>query len=175
MKRLSFVFIILAGVILFASCNDTETYAEQKERERNAINAFIVKKGINVISEEEFVKKDSTTDVSRNEFVLFENTGVYMQIVRKGCGKKMESGETATVLCRFNEYNLLTDSLMATNNNLYYSAIVDKMQVVNNSGTFTASFDTGSSALCLYYSAYYGSTKLAVPSGWLVPFRYINL
>lgn len=155
------------------SCDDEETYAEQKERERNAINAYIVKSGINVISESQFLAQDSTTNLDNNEFVLFENTGVYMQIVRKGCGAKLKNGETATVLCRFDETNLLTDSLQLSNNNLYWAAIVDKMTVNNTSGTFTAWFDSGSS---LMYEAYGSSrSSTSVPSGWLVPLTYIKL
>lgn len=155
------------------SCDDDETYADQKDREREAINAYIVKNGIKVISEQEFHAKDSVTDVSKNEYVLFENTGVYMQIVRKGCGKKLKNGETATILCRFDETNLLTDSLQLSNNNLYWSAIVDKMTVNNTSGTFTAWFDASSSLMYTAYGKSYGTT--AVPNGWLVPLTYINI
>ena len=159
----------LVGVVLMASCNDSETYADQKKRERAAIAQFISKNNIVTISEAEFKAKGNTTDLEKNEYVLFEISGVYMQIVRKGTGNPLKDGETATVLCRFNERNLLTDTLQLTNNSIYYSAIVDKMNVVNNSGTFTASFDTSSSCM---YSAY-GSAS--VPAGWLVPFTYINL
>ena len=31
-----------------------------------------------------------------------------MQIVRRGCGERIKNGESVNVLCRFNEYNLLT-------------------------------------------------------------------
>lgn len=92
-----------------------------------------------------------------------------MQIIDKGCGSKIKDGETVNVLCRFDEYNLLTDSLQYSNNNLYYAAMVDKMSVRNTSGTFTASFDTGSSVMYLVNSS------TSVPSGWLVPFTYVNI
>jgi hypothetical protein len=168
MRKVGYILTLLCAVILFTACNNTETYADQKNKERAAIKKYIEDNKINVISETEFYK-DSTTDVSKNEFVLFESTGVYMQIIRKGCGEKLKDGETATVLCRFIETNLLTDSIQLSNQVLSYSSIVDKMTVLNNSGTYTASFISGSS---LMYSAY-GS--LSVPSGWLVPLAYINL
>ncbi len=57
---------------------------DQLERETEAINSFIVKKRINVISEEQFAKQGNTTDATKNQYVLFPNTGVYMQIVEKG-------------------------------------------------------------------------------------------
>jgi hypothetical protein len=158
----------LAAIILssMVACHDSETYADQKKRERTAIRAFIEAQGINVISEKEFLK-DTITNVSKNEFVLFENTGVYMQIVRKGCGEKIKQGETANVLCRFNEYNLLTDSLFLTNNILAYSSYPDKMAVTNTLGTFTATFVSGT-----MMTAY---STTSVPAGWLIPLSYVNV
>ena len=156
---------MVGAVIALTACNDHETYADQKKRERTAIKAFIQDQNINVISEEEF-KRDTITDVSKREFVLFDNTGIYMQIVRKGCGEKIKSGETTNVLCRFNEYNLLTDSLIHTNNVLYYASLPDKMAVTNMLGTFTASFTSG------VMMSYYGSS---VPAGWLIPLSYVNV
>ncbi len=159
----------MAVLIAFMACHDSETYADQKDRERDAINAYIVKKGINPISEKQFEQQGYTTNLERNEYVLFDATGVYMQIVRKGCGEKLKDGEAATLLCRFTEYNILGDSVQLSNENLYYSGIVDKISVRNTSGTFTASFDTGSSLMARTYSS------ASVPQGWLVPLTYINI
>ena len=79
--------------MLLGSCKNVETYAEQKEKEFGAIQSFlkrdIVVKDrdgnivcnvgtIETISEEQFLAQDSTTDLSRNQYVLFNNTGVYM-------------------------------------------------------------------------------------------------
>jgi hypothetical protein len=169
MRKLSYLLLVLAGIMLIASCSNTETYADQKKKERSAINSFIADSSINVISEKTFFAQDSTTDVSKNQYVLFESSGVYMQIIRKGCGEKLKDGETATVLSRFIEYNILGDSLQLTNDVLYYSSIVDKMTVKNTSGTFTGSFISGSS---LMYSAY---SSASVPAGWLIPLAYVNL
>ena len=92
-----------------------------------------------------------------------------MQIVRKGTGEKLRSGETAPVLCRFTEFNIMADSVQLTNNVGYYGYLYDKMTVKNNSGTISASFVQGKS---LMYVAY---NSTSVPSGWLVPFRYVNI
>ncbi len=166
MKNLYCLLMATLAVLCMASCNDSETYADQKNKERAAIKAFIEAQGIKVISEQEF-KVDTITDVSKKEFVLFENTGVYMQIVRKGCGEKIKSGETVNVLCRFNEYNLLGDSLYLTNNVRYFSSLPDKMAVTNTLGTFTATFSSG------VMLTHYGTTS--VPAGWLIPLSYINI
>lgn len=166
MNRICFLFLAIAAMICFTSCDDNETYADQKKRERAAIKQFIIDHKINVISEEDF-KVDTITDVSKNEYVLFENTGVYMQIVRKGCGEKIKNGQTVNVLCRFKEYNVFTDSLILTNNNLYNSSLPDKMAVSNTLGTFTAQFTSG-----VMYTQYQSSS---VPAGWLIPLTYINI
>lgn len=170
MKKLKLVLFALLGIMALASCSDSETYADQKKKERSAINRYIADKNIKVISEAQFKAQDSTTDVSKNEYVLFENTGVYMQIERKGCGEKLKDGETSTVLCRFNEYNLLeSDTTMILTNIYQYVWLAEKMTVKNTSGTFSASFIKGSSLMYTTYSS------AAVPSGWLVPLSYINL
>lgn len=170
MKILKFALAALAGLMLVTSCSDTETYADKKKKERSAISRYIKNQNINVISEEKFFSQDSTTDVSKNEYVLFESSGVYMQIIRKGCGEKLKIGETATALCRFNEYNLLeSDSTLQLTNIYQYKWLVDKLNVNNNSGTINGSFISGSSLMYTRYG------QAAVPSGWLTPLSYVNL
>ena len=159
-----FALCILAACCL-ASCSDSETYADKKNKERSAISQYISEHGIKVISEEKF-NKDSTTNVENNEYVLFENTGVYMQIVRQGTGRKLLHGEAAELLIRFHEWNILGDSLQWSNINQTYAYLADKMVVYNSYGVFTASFTSG-----MMYSRY-GSY---VPSGWLVPLTYIKI
>lgn len=169
MRNLALAFIALFAAVTVISCDDTETYAEQKDRERAAISRFIADSAINVITETQFAEQGYKTDLSKNQFVLLKNSGVYMQIVREGCGEKIKDGETTTVLCRFSERNILTDSLQLTNDVLSFSSIVDKMTVTNTSGTFTASFIKNQSVMAMFY----GSTS--VSSGWLVPFTYIKV
>lgn len=170
MKTIKTIAIALLAIVAMASCSNNETYADQKKKERAAINRYIADQKINVISEATFYAQDSTTDVSKNQYVLFDNTGVYMQIERKGCGAKLKNGETATVLCRFYEYNILEgDSALQLTNITQYNWLVDKMTVKNTSGTFTASFLTGESLMYTRYSS------AAVPAGWLVPLTYVNL
>lgn len=169
MKKISLLFALFLSILSFTACSDNNTYADQLDRERESINAFIVKKGIRVISETEFNNQGKKTDVTKNEFVLFNNKGVYMQIVDEGTGEPLKKGEVATVLCRFSEYNLQTDTLQLTNNTLAYSGNVEKMSVRNTSGSFSAVFDASSSMM----STAYKST--AVPAGWLVAFPYVNI
>lgn len=170
MRKLGFLCLMLIGFMMIASCNNEETYADQKKRERSAINKYIADSAVNVISEDEFLK-DTTTDVKKNEWVLFESSGVYMQIVHRGSGKPLAYGESATVLCRFTERNLLTDSIQLSNV-LFpsVSQMPDKISVDNYSGTFRGSFDKSS----LMYRRY-GNGSTTVPQGWLVPLTFINI
>ena len=170
MKTLKFLALTLIAIVALASCSDSETYADMKKKERSAINRYIANQKINVISEDVFNAQNQTTNVDKNEWVLFDGTGVYMQIVREGCGKKLESGKTEKVLCRFNEYNILeSDSTLQCSNIYSYLLEVEKMTVKNTSGTFSGTFDKESS---LMYNTY---SSAAVPSGWLVPLTYIKL
>lgn len=174
--------------VLFVSCKDDETYAEQKEKERKAIQAFIARDPltlygandevlmstgrINAISQEQFEAQGMTTDVGKNEYVLFGSTGIYMQIVRKGSGEPLKHGESKRVITRYWEYNILGDSLQTASNVPYWATNPDIMDVSNNSGTITASFNTAINKGGAMYAAYATTT---VPTGWIVPLTYINL
>lgn len=146
----------------FQACDDTITYAEMKEREDDAINAFIRDSNIVVISQSEFYAQDSMTDVSRNEYVQLVS-GVYMQIVDKGI-----EGDTVRnydeILVRFSEYNILDQYLYYSNLGVPY--MVDSYRYTESSTSIAGIFLPDS----YYYNAT-GST--AVPAGWLVPWDYI--
>ena len=108
MKKIVFLLMTLAVVV--SSCNNYETYSDKKEKERNAISKFISDRNITVISEDQFKKQGETTDLTKNEFVKFDKNGVYLQIVRMGCGEKLEDKGKATIASRFMEYNIYADS-----------------------------------------------------------------
>ena len=70
MKKLVLLFLsLLAFSFAFQACDDSKTYAEMLEEEDDAIAAFIRDNDIQVISQTEFFNNDSTTDVSKNEYV----------------------------------------------------------------------------------------------------------
>ena len=138
---------LVLGAITITSCNENESYAKQLERQSESIDAFINKHKITVISESQFANQGYKTDTTKHQYVKFNNNGVYMQIVNEGSGEKLKKGETATVLCRFDETNLLTDTIQLTNRALAWDGMVDKMMVTNTSGTFTATFDASSSVM----------------------------
>ncbi len=168
MKKILYgIFSFFVAIVALTSCDDGETYAEQKEEEEKAINSYIKANDITVISESKFHEQGDSTSVENNEYVLFSSSGVYMQIVDKGCGEVLQKGEIKDVLVRFEEYNINYGYTQLYNNTNYFASVVDKMTVVNTSGTFSATFISG------LMMDYYGSSQ--VPSGWLVPLTYVNL
>ena len=169
MKKLAFVLFACVGLMIFASCSHSESYADEVKNERADISQYISKAKIKVISESEFYAQDSTTDTTKNEYVLFSKTGVYMQIIRKGEGQKIRNGETTDVICRYSEWNLSTDSLQSSNNIQYYTSVPDIMSVTKSSGTYTASFTSTNGVMYKMYSS------LSVPKGWLAPLDFINI
>ncbi len=193
-----FPLLLCAFACALASCNDEETYADKLKRERKQIEAFMqsgatvkdgdangyvlnVPGGMKTISESEFEQKGCTTDVSANEYVLFSNTGLYMQIVDKGGSQKakdaqkngqtlderLASGESNNVIVRYTEYSLATATVLTCNRYTEYEMKPDVMHVTNTSGTLSASFLEG-----LMYTTY---STAAVPTGWLTPLKYVNL
>lgn len=162
MKRYFFITIIAMFAALWCSCEDVETYAEMKEKERAHINDFIREQGIKVIDVETFTAQGDSTSVEKNEFVLFKDKGIYMQIVRKGQGRMMEDGDRGVFMARYLEYNIETGDTIS--GNLYASP--DYFTCKRNGDSFSASFTQG------YMMTTYNSS--AVPTGWLVPFSYIT-
>ena len=171
MKKFLFILIAFAAVLI--SCNNYETYGDKKDKERNAISKFIADSSIMVISESQFEQQGNTTNLARNEFVKLSKSGVYLQIVREGCGTMVEDGENVNLVCRFEEFDIMNDTLSLCNNTntlRYYgkglAAIPDIMKVSRKSGAYTASFTSG-----MMYNIY-GAT---VPAGWLVPLPYVKV
>jgi hypothetical protein len=179
MNKIIYTLLFVFAMMGLASCNDYETYADLKEKEQDAISNFISREGIQVIDESTFKNQGETTDTTRNQFVHMSRTGVYMQIVRKGCGSPLEDKKSISLLCRFMEKNLLTDSILIRNDqksSFYVTSLgryidtsqyVDKMYVTRNGTTITAMFESG------MMQTYHSSTS--VPGGWLVPLNYINV
>jgi hypothetical protein len=73
MKKPAFLLMAIVAIAgALASCSNSKTYAEQLEDERKAIKKYINENGINTITVDEF-EKDTTTDVSKNEYVCFSS------------------------------------------------------------------------------------------------------
>ena len=152
--------------VVVSSCNNYETYGDKKEKERNAISKFISDQNITVISEDQFNEQGQTTDISRNEFVKFDRNGVYLQIVRRGCGSELADGGQGTLVCRFVEMDILNDTIQTRNNTPPYASTPDMMFISRSTSVYSAQFLEG------VMMNVYGAT---VPAGWLVPMPFIKI
>ncbi len=156
--------LLLGGV--FQACNNDKTYAEMKEEERECITRYIEKQDIEVITMEQFFEQDTTTDVSKNQYVLFPDKGVYMQVEERGTGDELEENRRYEILVRYSEYRIYsngTDTIQTSNKT---SAYPDEFQVTKSNNSYSASFSKG-----VMYS-FYGPS---VPSAWLLPLEYVKV
>ncbi|MBR2239190.1 MAG: DUF4827 domain-containing protein [Prevotella sp.] len=169
MRKAILGVLSLLCIVTFVACNDYETYGEKKDKERDAINQFIADSAIVVINQAQFVSQGNTTNLERNEFVYLDNSGVYMQIVRKGCGNPVADGETTVLLVRFYE-QCIQDTLAIFNDASPLEP--DYMTISRSGSTYSGTFTSGR-WYSTYVSSYSGTAT--VPNGLLVPFPYINV
>ena len=171
MKKLGILLMMVFGLgMAFQSCNNGVTYAEMKEEEREAIQRFIELNNIKVIDEDQFAEQDSMTNVVANEYVLFEESGVYMQVVERGNGVLLEDGRHE-ILVRYVEEQIVEDGTvdtlsLNTISNLY--AYPDEFILTKEKNSMSASFSTSGAMSGAHSSAY-------VPSGWLLPLNYLKV
>ena len=180
MKKLIFLFLsVIAAGSLFQACDNSKTYAEMLEDEKNAVNKFIKDSAINVISLEEF-ERDTITDLSRNEYVAFSN-GVYMHIVYGGNSVDSEyTFANNNVICaRFLEKNIASNELTCFNVVLpeyinasdYYRSPLTFRYVNENSSAYGIVLSTPLDYDYLWTANSYGT---AIPGGWLLALPYLR-
>lgn len=199
MKKLVFLFFsLLTAGSLFQACQNSKTYAEMLEDEKNAVDRFIQDSAIHVISMEEFERNDTVTKAKANgdaydEFVLFSSQGVYMQIIDRGCGdydkSKDSTGKGYTdeekekdkfidgnIICtRYEETNIATRALASFN--IPVDEYADAGQLYTYPAVFryvkAATYSAGTFIeMDFVWSKYYAST--VVPQGWLLALPYLR-
>lgn len=165
MKKLTLFFLsLLALTISFQACDNSKTYAEMLDEEKDAINDFIKDHNIKVISQSQFYAQDSITNLDENEFVQLAS-GVYMQIVDKGSDNIADTVKNNDeILVRFMEYDIIRKDTALSN--LTAAETVDAFRYTVTSSSIAGLFLQG------YMMTYYSST--AVPAGWLVPLEYVR-
>jgi hypothetical protein len=170
MKRLVYILLAVISVssVLVACKEKEETYAEQKEREAKQIRKWLDTNNIDVITLTEFLEDtvtlnpDVNPESNRNEYVLFSDKGVYMQIVRRGEGHIIESDATWNMNARYVEVYVGSGDTLTMN---LYQSVPDVFYVTRTGGNYTASFTSGIMATV------YGNS---VPSAWLMAMPYIK-
>jgi hypothetical protein len=169
MKKLTLFFLTLLAFCLgFQACDNTKSYAEMLDDEKDAIKAFIKDSSITVISQSEFYAQDSTTNLDRNEYVQLAS-GVYMQIVDKGSTNPADTVKpNDLILVRFAETGLIADKNGNRSylTNLNDPANVDEFKYTVTSSSIAGRFNNGG-----YMYSFYGPS---VPAGWLVALTYVR-
>lgn len=168
MKKTAFILISLAAMFSITSCDDEETYADQKEREAKQINSWLDSHNIDVVSVVDFLKDTITNnsetgpDFSKNEYVLFSDNGVYMQIVRRGEGRQIEPDEMWNLNARYVEVYVSTGDSMTMN---LYQPNPDVINLTRTGDNYKGSFVSGVMSDC------YGNS---VPNAWLMAMPFIK-
>lgn len=181
MKKLVFLFLsLLTAGSLFQACDNSKTYAEMLEDEKNAVNKFIKDNDIRVISLEEFERDTVTASKEAgneyDEYVAFSN-GVYMQIVDRGSAEnKTDTFANNNEICvRYIEEDIMTRD--TTCFNVFLEEWGDANQLYTNPAVFRyvaeGSYVYGTFIQMDYYwASYYQST--AVPAGWLLALPFVR-
>ena len=167
MKKTAFTILsVLAVLMAFQSCSKSRTYAERLADEKKAIDRYIKKENIKVISFDEFTRNNEKTDTLKNEYVELQ-TGLYLQIRDKGSEALADTFKTRDeITVRFTEYNII-DGFMTVASNINQPNFVDAFIYTNEDNRLRGEFvDRGTMVET------YGSTT--VPSGWLIPLKYIH-
>ena len=178
MKKIYLLILIAVTACVFMqSCDNSKTYAELKDDEKKAIKAFIEENDITVISEETFYAQDTMT--YDNEYVLFEESGVYMHIVQKGLGDAPLEDGNYEMLSRFIEIAIQDreddglfskgDTILANMKilNATYLTQPEEYTVTIYEGYYYGTF-SGYSLMYTYYSS------TSVPTGWLIPLMVLK-
>ncbi len=165
MKNISFALLSVFSLILvFASCSKSKTYAEKLADERKAINNFIKKENIKVITFDQFAEQDSTTNLDKNEYVELQNK-VYMQIVNKGSECLTDTfANDDKLTVRFVEYSIMKKFETGLTN--VDAPFVDAFNYRINGDQISGEF--------LSKGMMYGNGIAKVPAGWLIAMRFVR-
>ena len=162
MKKLIFLFLsVIAAGSLFQACDNSKTYAEMLEDEKNAVNKFIKDSAINVISLEEF-ERDTITDLSRNEDDP-EDTFANNNVI---CARYLEKNIASNELTCFNV--VLPEYINASD---YYRSPLTFRYVNENSSAYGIVLSTPLDYDYLWTANSYGT---AIPGGWLLALPYLR-
>lgn len=175
MKKLIFLFFsLLVTGSLFQACDNSKTYAEMLEDEKNAVNKFIKEKGIQIISQDEFEKNDTVTNLEKNEYVSLPD-GVYMQIVDRGSENKVDTFASGDEICvRYIEEDIMTRDTTCLN--VFLEGWSNPM-IYANPGVFRY-VAQGTSVYGLFLEMDYSWARVynskAVPAGWMLSLPFVR-
>lgn len=165
-KTILALFSVLALLGTFASCSKHKTYAEKLAEEKKAIDKYIRSNNIKVISFQDFLDKDTVTDVAKNEYVELQ-TGLYLQIIDRGSIQYTDTFKSRDeITVRFEEFDIKNKWLTTvsnTNQPLFVDAFIYTNETNNVKGVFV---DRGN-----MWETYQSKS---VPLGWIIPLIFVR-
>jgi len=140
-KAISFALISISICLFMFSCDNGETYADKLKKEKKAIKR--------IVNDSNFVfMKDYPENgiFKSNEFFLDPNSGVYMQVIDSGNGRRAQTTSPATIVnVRYqNAYSLYsTDSIH--HSNMTAATLYDVINFTyGDQSTYTGTYSSGS-------------------------------
>ncbi|MDR2920537.1 MAG: DUF4827 domain-containing protein [Tannerella sp.] len=134
------ILMLLAGVVIFSSCNNNKTYADMKKAQKKAINKFISARNVEVLH-----KWPTDSIFEENQFLLLDN-GVYLNIVDSGNGNRAIQGKTKILMRCSGEYIFDTDtgafSLFTNSNSPIEFTYGYASDVISQSSTLYSYYNT---------------------------------
>lgn len=150
MRKIFPLFCLIVGLAIFTgSCSKSDSYAERLKQEKKSINRFIADNKIVVLD-----LYPANSKFAENEFYRDPNTGVYVNVVDTGNGKRVIPEKRSEVYMRFSDTHILSDTTKFSNdesNNAPLSFIY---------GVAATYMGTSSSD---YYTQYFMSSALVAP------------
>ncbi len=105
MKKITGFVMLMCAALSVSSCDDTKSYTERLEAEKDAIERLMEQEGIVVLD-------DYPADgvFRENEFVKLEND-VYLNVIDSGNGNRIGEGVRQNVICRFTARIFMSDTV----------------------------------------------------------------
>ena len=193
MKKLVFLFLsLLTAGSLFQACDNSKTYAEMLEDEKNAVNKFIKdnesRGRVREEGESDTITASKEAGNGYDEYVAFSN-GVYMQIVDRG-GKEDKNGvEVINEVDTFANNNVIctryVEQDMMTGDTTCFNVPLERWMDVPDYYKFPLTFRYVQNASTVYGIVLSGSLEYdllwvnqgygtAIPSGWLIALPYLR-
>lgn len=156
MKKISGIICFIVGLcIVFAACSDSESYADRVEREKKAISRFINENNIQVLNE-----YPSNGVFQSNQFYL-DPSGVYINVIDSGNGKRADASKRAEVYFRFKD-------------RIWLPASESDTVSLSNLSVYPLSFNYGVSAT---YTGDYNTNQISfyyLSPGIVEPLKYVG-
>lgn len=109
-KVLGLICFIIGLCVAFGACSSSETYADKLKNERKNISRFINEQNIIVLSE-----YPASGVFKKNEFFRDPETGVYLNVIDSGNGKRATAAQRSLISVRSSNTLILPSDTITGN------------------------------------------------------------